>query len=397
MKRPGHAGLVLADKHVDLGPDAISVRVNTGFNREAGSRQQPPVVVGLVVVHVHAVAVHVLAEAVSGPMDELRSEASAFDDFPAGAVDFVSPEVTAIADRRLHQCDGRVAPVACGGKGRRELGRRRGPRKADPGDVGEHRTRFWQLTPEIDQNALVGTNLPVGGASGLIVRIAGVLLRRHVRHRVGHQPLVAKPLDHRLLHLYFGQRGAGRHSLTDHLECAILDAIQPLTGREVCGERRLRPDRLETLREISRRDDRRPALPDRFDRPGVDARHVGDGVARRILHRHSLDTLQQVAKPCRQLLSSGVHVLFAGQLIEIMALDGVHQPARRALGRDEVVPAPGGHLSRSRQSGEPRRNGVETLEIVEQPAVELLVPESPLDSVDRQRHLSSIPPPGGRP
>ena len=65
LQRAGDAGVALADEHVDLRPDAISVRVDTGFNREPRAGQQPAVVVRLVVVHVDAVAVHVLAQAVA--------------------------------------------------------------------------------------------------------------------------------------------------------------------------------------------------------------------------------------------------------------------------------------------------------------------------------------------
>ena len=57
------------------------------------------VVVSLVVVHVHAVAVDVLAEAVAGPMNEQRAEAGPLDDRAAGAVDLEAAELAAVARR----------------------------------------------------------------------------------------------------------------------------------------------------------------------------------------------------------------------------------------------------------------------------------------------------------
>ena len=59
-----------------------SWRVDAGFDREPRARDQAALVVRLVVVHVDAVAVHALAEAVAGAVDELRAEAGAFDHVP---------------------------------------------------------------------------------------------------------------------------------------------------------------------------------------------------------------------------------------------------------------------------------------------------------------------------
>src|ERR1043166_2803995 len=88
LQRAAHGGLALADEHVDLGPDAERVRVDARLDREAGAGDQPALVVGLVVVHVDAVAVHFRAEAVPGAMDELRAEPRLLDDRPACAIDF---------------------------------------------------------------------------------------------------------------------------------------------------------------------------------------------------------------------------------------------------------------------------------------------------------------------
>ena len=65
------------DDHVDFGPDAEVVEVDARLDREAGAGQQPPVVVRFVVVHVDAVAVHRLAEAVAGAVQDLVAVAGA--------------------------------------------------------------------------------------------------------------------------------------------------------------------------------------------------------------------------------------------------------------------------------------------------------------------------------
>src|SRR5262249_40102403 len=67
----GDRRVAIADDHVDLRPDPEVVEIHAGLNRETGARQQPPVVVRFVVVHVDAVAVDRFAKAVSGPMQDL--------------------------------------------------------------------------------------------------------------------------------------------------------------------------------------------------------------------------------------------------------------------------------------------------------------------------------------
>ena len=61
---------------------------------------QAAVVVRLVVVHVDAVAVHLVAEAVAGAMDELRAESGALDHVAGRAIDFEAAELPS-GPRRL--------------------------------------------------------------------------------------------------------------------------------------------------------------------------------------------------------------------------------------------------------------------------------------------------------
>src|SRR4051812_2807403 len=71
LQRTGDRGLALADEHVDLRAHAEVLRVDARLDGKAGAGDQPPLVVRLVVVHVHAVAVDLGAEAVPRAMDEL--------------------------------------------------------------------------------------------------------------------------------------------------------------------------------------------------------------------------------------------------------------------------------------------------------------------------------------
>ena len=51
-----------------------------------------------------------------------------------------------------------------------------------------------------------------------------------------------------------------------------------------------------------------------------------------------------MSSPPVELIAAGVYDLCAGQVIEIVAFDGVHELARLARGRNHVVPAARRHL-----------------------------------------------------
>ena len=117
-----------------------------------------------------------------------------------------------------------------------------------------------------------------------------------------------------------------------------------------------------------------------LDGAGVHARHVGNRALRRVLHRHAPQAADEIAQPRLELLTSGVARRSARQVRERMRFDGVHQRPWRALGGDEVVPAPGGEVSPLPEDARHlRRDGIEAPEVVEQPAVQAVVPQRGLD------------------
>ena len=98
------------DNHVDFGANAEVVEVQARFDCEAGARQQPPVVVRLVVVHVDAVAVDRFAEAVTGPVQDVFAVPGAAQHRRGGAVDLPAREVPGRPrPRPLHERHRRIA------------------------------------------------------------------------------------------------------------------------------------------------------------------------------------------------------------------------------------------------------------------------------------------------
>ncbi len=85
----------------------------------------------------------------------------------------------------------------------------------------------------------------------LIVRVAGVFLRRHVRLVRRDQPLVFEPPEHRPLHVVFRRALAARQALFDHRERLILDAVELVGGFAMRRNRGRVPHRFELLDQIA--------------------------------------------------------------------------------------------------------------------------------------------------
>src|SRR5258708_16661681 len=67
--------LALAAEHIDLRADAERRRIHAGLDREAGARNQAPLVVRFEVVHMDAIALDLGPETLPCAMDELRAAA----------------------------------------------------------------------------------------------------------------------------------------------------------------------------------------------------------------------------------------------------------------------------------------------------------------------------------
>ena len=93
----------MADIHIDFGPHPKRVLINTRLDREPSTWEQPAIVMGFVVVHVHTVPVYGLAEAVTRSVYEILPETSLVDDRARRSVNFPATEITAIPGGVLDQ------------------------------------------------------------------------------------------------------------------------------------------------------------------------------------------------------------------------------------------------------------------------------------------------------
>jgi hypothetical protein len=91
---------------------------------------------------------------------------------------------------------------------------------------------------------------------------------------------------------------------------------------------------------------------------------------RRVFHRHRAAAGEELAQPGVEFDPAGVLERAAGQVREGALLDLVDEGPRLALRRHEIEPAARGHVPGAGQAGDPPRDGIRAVEIVEQPAVE---------------------------
>src|SRR5262245_25156422 len=84
LPRAGHLRSLGPPDDVDLGPHAETLEIEAGFDGKPAAWEQTPFVVRLVIVQMGAVAVHLLAETVSGSMQDGGAVTGLLQHLPCG-------------------------------------------------------------------------------------------------------------------------------------------------------------------------------------------------------------------------------------------------------------------------------------------------------------------------
>lgn len=145
------------------------------------------------------------------------------------------------------------------------------------------------------------------------------------------------------------------------------------------GQSVRRPQRLELLHEVARRHHVGTARAHQFNGAGVDARHVRDGGKRRVFHRHRPASVEDAPQAGLEFDATRVLDGVAGQVGQRATLDLVDQGTGITSDRDQVEPPARGHVPGRRQTGDPAGHRVGSVEVVEQPPVEMGRAEGRLD------------------
>ena len=271
----------------------------------------------------------------AGAVDETVAVAGVGNHRTRRGIDLVAGERLAAADTVLDERHGRIA---CGAHDLEDrpipVGHGRS-HEARPRDVGVHAVRF--LGPQVDQDEVSRPNHGRSLRSGRVVRVGAVRARGHDRRMVSRESVPGEPLQNEPLHLVFrhGRRAAqiverGVHRVADRVR-----------GAHVTVPLRVGPDRFETLHEVRGRHDLDARFADEFQGAGVHPRHVRNRVARRILHGDAPRASEDFGKRPVVFLPREESPRGAGQVVEAVWLDGRDEPDRRAVVRNEVVPASG--------------------------------------------------------
>ena len=312
----------------------------------------------------------------AGAVEDLVPVARASEDGRGGAIDLPAPDIIASAAAFPHQRHRGVARVPDRAEGVKKPFRSIAelPRISHPGDIGIYRAFALEFAPEIEQHQRARADRPRRLGGRQVVRIAGVLVHRDIRRRIGDEPLVGKPSGHELLDLVLVRRAALADAPRDRVERLILDAMQLVGCLAVRRDLRVVPDGGETLDQIPRRDDRQAvaaALANELDRSGVHARDVRNRASGGVLHRHAAETRDEALQACFELLAARIALGRAGQVRERVRFNGVDKFARLAGGGNQVIPAARGQMAGlARDGGDVGGDRIDAAKVVEEPGVQ---------------------------
>ena len=297
-----------------------------------------------------------------------------------GPIDFEAADLAAVARRLLHEVDAGIARSANSVERAREPFRYIATGVSDPGDISKHCAGTIELAPEVEQHDFMWTNCAMRRRGRKVMRVSRVFRSRDVRIRVGDEAFIAEPSGHELLDIVLGRRCTVANPTRDGIEGTVLDAVQ-LGGRFLMRvDLVVVPHGREPLHEVAGRHDTCARLPHELDRARIDARDVRNRAARRVLHRHGANAVQETLEPRLELIAPRVAFGGAGQVGERILFDGVNEPARLASRWDQVIPAPRREVTALPRDGRHvGRDRIDPAEVVEQPAVDAVGSQCGLD------------------
>src|SRR4051794_37544743 len=153
---------------------------------------------------------------------------------------------------------------------------------------------------------------------------------------------------------------------------------------------RVAPPSLKQLNQIRRRLHIQAETTDELDRSAIDHTYIRHSVIRRVLHRDGVRMSDHFLQTFPQFRPPRVRLFAAGQTVQRLRLDPMHQTPRFTRSRDEIKPTP----RRQPVPSEPEnavRQRIAVMVVVEEPPIQTLVANRLLNRVHIQ-HLYRTPP-----
>ncbi len=214
------ASIVLAHVHIYFAANAEFRQINSRLDGKAGVRHDFAVVARFEPVHVCAVAVNFLADAVPGAMDEIFRVARFTNRLARDVVHFPSVNRASARYGFLHEIDGAVPGTLDDSENFRVGAWNAFAEIADPGDVVIHAARLREFRPHVEQQQITGANRARRVRFWLVVRVTVVRLHRGDGRLGRNQTVRVKFGEHPLLQLEFGDRLALAHETGRTLKSA---------------------------------------------------------------------------------------------------------------------------------------------------------------------------------
>src|SRR5512146_150902 len=146
-----HERVALGHIHIQLAPDAeFTGQINARLDGKTGSGHQPSGVLRLETVDIGSVAMDLLADRVTGTVDEPVAVAGSLDHAPTSRIDFIPEWAMARLNLRTHKIESGIATLPDQIK---NLPVSRGHLSSDigsPGDVCIDGANFLLFCPEVD-------------------------------------------------------------------------------------------------------------------------------------------------------------------------------------------------------------------------------------------------------
>ena len=209
-----------------------------------------------------------------------------------------------------------------------------------------------------------------------VVRVAAIGIDCDQGRIVGHEILTPEGFHEPLLHFVFVS-AAVAHTPADLLESRRGDGVNRIARREVRLDLFFAQSGFEQGHQIARTDHILAQSADQVDGARVHQRNGEDQIVGRILHRDIAMIGQDRFYLFEQFLPAGILALASGERVEMAGLNLVDQLYGFAFGRNQVVPAPGDHLTCG-QSQHAVSDGIAVMVIVKEPGVDVPLAERSL-------------------
>ncbi len=210
------------DEDIGFATDAKLRKINSGFDREAGAGHDAAFFLGFQAVHVGAVAVGFLADAVAGAVEERVAIAGLFDHVAGSLVNLPTLQWLLFGEGVLHAGDGGVAGLRHDLKDLFIFLGDLGADKAGPGEVAIDRSRFVELGPEIDQDEVALADDAIGTRLRLVMGVAAMRSDANDRSMVGDEIVALEMFENLALHIKFVDEAVAADALGDESKRRVI-------------------------------------------------------------------------------------------------------------------------------------------------------------------------------